>query len=107
MKGPMMMATAEHTTETGAKYRAYGREAFAHPENVLPAQADYVVCNFVERVIGHIVDARQDDPSDRTPIAEPFEAFDESGDYIACKPSLQDAMWVVVHAWEETRHGPR
>ncbi len=100
-------ATAEHTTETGATYRAYGRDAFVNPENVMPAMADFVVCNFVERVIGHIVDAREDDPGDRRPIAEPFEGFDAQGDYIACKPSLQDAMWVVVHAWEEARHSPR
>jgi len=103
----MKTATAEYVTADGATYRAYGREAFVNPQNVMPASADYVVCNFADRAVGHIVDARQDDPSDRTPIAEPFEAFDESGDYIACKPSLQDAMWVVVHVWEETRHNPR
>ena len=88
-------ATAEHTTETGAKYRAYGRESF------------YVVCNFVERVIGHIVDARQDDPSGRTPIAEPFEAFSESGKFLTSAEDLKGAMWAVVNVWEETRHNPR
>jgi len=102
-----MQATAEHTTASGAKYRAFGRESFVNPQSVMPASADYVVCNFVERVIGHIVDAREDDPSDRTPIEEPFEAFDESGAYVGCADSLNGAMWHVVNVWEETRHNPR
>ena len=103
----MNNATAEHTTASGATYRAFGREAFAHPENVRPPMADYVVCNFVERVIGHIVDARQDDPADRKPIAEPFEGFDAQGAYIGCADSLKGAMWAVASAWEEARHDPR
>ncbi len=103
----MNNATAEHTTETGATYRAYGRESFVNPQNVMGASADYVVCNFADRAVGHIVDARQDDPADRKRIAEPFEAFSESGAYIGCAESLNGAMWHVVNAWEETRHNPR
>ncbi len=103
----MKTATAEYVTADGATYRAYGREAFVNPQNVMPASADYVVCNFADRAVGHIVDARQDDPSGRTPIAEPFEAFSESGKFLTSAEDLKGAMWAVVNVWEETRHNPR